>query len=125
MESTGDLLPVAPLPSAAYSCRRIASSKHGGQAVALLESCQHGTNTEASLAALTHDVPLHLLMCSPKAKAYPKKEGSSGNTAQGIPGQCMQGARKKSAQGEENMEVPEQGFPRSPKGHTVLLGLGQ
>ena len=71
LESTGDLLPAAPLPSTAASCRKIAGSKHGGQA-ALLESCPHGADTEASLVALTHDVP-PVDALPPKLKSTPRQ----------------------------------------------------
>lgn len=86
LDATGDLLPAAPLPSTAFSCRRIAGSKHGRQA-ALLESCQHETHTEAILVALTHDIPLRLLMRFPQSKRVPQERGrfqEIWSTAQGI-----------------------------------------
>lgn len=75
---------MASLPSTVCFCGRIAGSRHRVQ-TAPLEPCQRGADTEASLVALTHDLPLHPLMCALKAR-YPQKEGRS---SAGIVDHCL------------------------------------
>lgn len=115
--STGDLLPVASLPSTVCSCRRIAGSRHRVQ-TAPLEPRQHGADTEASLVALTHDLPLHPLICAPKAR-YSKKEGCSSagivDYRSSHPGQCVHASQKKSAQSEGAWRYPRVVFQEKPR----------